>query len=208
MSDPGAYVGERSADKRTAWFAILLLNILVAATSLVESRSAPGFILTTTDGTKVHATALQSSKFSIDDEEKGFDVRTRNGITRRIPYDLNGVQKMEILNFKDTKPKPTPILDPWTSPSPIASPSVVNSPTPVQVHAGDEYEVNVRIESGSGELIEGVATIKAQFVEPPDSLPTSFVLRTDKGEIQLNALNIKSIERESSVLYEWSKRLF
>lgn len=210
MSNPEVYAGERSADKRTGWFAILLLSVLVATTFKVESGLAPGFILTTQDGTKIHANALQSLKLSRgDDQVKGFDVQTRNGKTRRIPYDLNGIRKMEILSFKNSKPEPTPILRPWTLPSPITSPSVLNSQTPKRDALGDEFEVNVRIESESGEFIEGFAMIKGPPpFHPPDSMPYSFTVGTDKGEIKENVLDIKSIEREPSVLYEWSKRLF
>ncbi|SRR5258705_1304223 len=209
MSNPEVYAGERSADKRTGWFAILLLNVLVVTTFQLESGLAPGFILTTQDGMKIHANALQSIKLSrdYDNEKKGFDVQSPNGITR-IPYDLNGIRKMEILSFKNSKPEPTPTLRPWTLPSPITSPSVLNSQTPKRDSLGDEFEVNVKIESESGEFIEGFAMIKGRSFQPPDSLPYSFKVWTDKGGIEEKVLDIKSIEREPSVLYEWSKRLF
>jgi len=190
MSDPDVYLGERSADKRTGWFAVLLLNVLVVTTFQLESRLAPGFILTTQDGTKVHANALQSSKISVDDEKKGFDVQTLNGKTRRISYDLNGIRKMEILHVQNTHP------------------SLLYSQTPETDPLADEFKVDLRIESESGESIEGFAMIKGRTFQPPDSLPYSFMVLTDKDGIEKKVQDIKSIEREPSVLYEWSKRLF
>jgi hypothetical protein len=72
----------------------------------------------------------------------------------------------------------------------------------------NQPHVRIRIESYFGEVIEGVCDLKSWYEQTQESLADSVTAETKTGTLTVDTRDIKSIERESSRLYEWSTRLF
>ncbi len=208
MSNFAAQQG-RSVEGRAVLCAVILLSSLIATLWAIKTVTSPAFIITKRDGKQIRARSLQSSKFLENYDDNGFDIQTSSGV-KRINYDLRGVRKLEIVNMEKTRSllsMPRLYLA-----SPSSSPEVQNSENSSEAQNRsssdrlDEFRVKIRIESYLGEVIEGVSDLKPLMQHTRESLPGSVMVDTNK--LSIDTHDIKSIERESSRLYEWSLRLF
>ena len=186
MSNFAAQQG-RSVEGRAVLCAVILLNSMVVTISLINAVGKPGFILTTREGQRIRARHLELSKLALNNEDNGFDVQTPGRVIR-IGSDLRGVRKLEI----------------------VSQDKATNLETENQFSRilGDEFKVKIRIETYFGEVIEGVSDLKPEFERTRDSLFLRVTAHTNTGAIEVNTQDIKSIERESSRLYDWGIRLF
>jgi hypothetical protein len=190
MAEDKVNKGGRSVDARAGCFAVLLLNTIVAIILLVESWTAPAIVLTTHDGKRIRLNNLRSSvTLGLDNESNGFDIRTDNGIVR-INFNFKGVRRLEVLSIA------------------VKKQHFIELGNRHLKLGEDEFEIKVKVEFASGNVIQGVSDVRSWPYKTPREFPTSLIGLAENGEIQLDIHDIKVMEKESTVFYEWSKRLF